>query len=150
MDFPWFSRHASITPKEELVKNIVFTLLILIGTFPALAADGEQTESAYSWLELIDTGKYDESWNLSGSFFKGKLSRDQWLHALTEARKPLGDLRSREVSSVTETGSMPGAPDGEYVIFIFTSSFEGQDLATETLTLTKENDEWRPVGYFIR
>jgi len=132
------------------VKNIVFTLLILIGTFPALAADGEQTESAYSWLELIDTGKYDESWNLSGSFFKGKLSRDQWLHALTEARKPLGDLRSREVSSVTETGSMPGAPDGEYVIFIFTSSFEGQDLATETLTLTKENDEWRPVGYFIR
>ena len=132
------------------MKNIVFTLLILIGTFPALAADDEQVQSAYSWLEMIDAGKYEESWNLSGSFFKGELSRDQWLHALTKARKPLGNLRSREVRSVTETGSLPGAPDGEYVIFIFTSSFEGQDSATETLTLTKENGEWRLVGYFIR
>jgi len=133
-----------------IMYRILFTLLILMGFSSAIAASDEQTNSAYSWLKLIDAGSYEESWGLSASAFQKQLTSAQWSQALSQARKPLGEVQSREVSSATETNALPGAPDGEYIVFTFSSSFENKQSATETLTLIKESDAWRPVGYFIR
>ncbi len=43
-----------------------------------------------------------------------------------------------------------GAPDGEYIVFKFATSFAHKQSATETLTLTHEPDDvWRVSGCFI-
>jgi hypothetical protein len=47
--------------------------------------------------------------------------------------------------------SLPGAPDGEYVVIQFTTSFDGKAVATETVTPMKDPDgHWRVSGYYIR
>jgi hypothetical protein len=47
--------------------------------------------------------------------------------------------------------SLPGAPDGEYVVIQFATSFENKKSAIETVTPMLDSDgEWRVSGYFIK
>ena len=54
------------------------------------------------------------------------------------------------VTESTQHDSLPGVPDGQYMILLFDSQFEHLDPAIETLTLVNEEREWRVVGYYIR
>jgi len=45
----------------------------------------------------------------------------------------------------------PGAPDGEYVVIQYDSSFENKTEAVETVTPMLDPDGvWRVSGYYIR
>lgn len=47
--------------------------------------------------------------------------------------------------------SLPGAPDGEYVVVQFETSFTNKKAAAETVTPMLENDgQWRVSGYYIK
>jgi hypothetical protein len=47
--------------------------------------------------------------------------------------------------------SLPGAPDGEYVVIQFKTAFENKKFAIETVTPMLDGDgKWRVSGYFIR
>jgi hypothetical protein len=47
--------------------------------------------------------------------------------------------------------SLPGAPDGEYVVIAYETSFDKKQAATETITPMKDADgRWRVSGYFIK
>ncbi|WP_260579134.1 DUF4019 domain-containing protein [Vreelandella populi] len=98
----------------------------------------------------MDAGEYEESWNLTGSLFQDQLSAAQWVQALVQVRQPLGELEDRDVSGSTSASSLPDAPDGEYMVITYASSFEHEDNAIETVTLRREGEEWLPVGYFVR
>ena len=53
--------------------------------------------------------------------------------------------------SVEYTTTLPGAPDGEYVVVKHATSFENKADATETLIAMKDKDgTWRVSGYFIK
>jgi predicted SnoaL-like aldol condensation-catalyzing enzyme len=66
-------------------------------------------------------------------------------------RNPLGRMVSRELISKTYSQSLPGAPDGEYVVIQFATSFENKKSAIETVTPMLDSDgEWRVSGYFIK
>ena len=66
-------------------------------------------------------------------------------------RKPLGKVISREVKSKSYHTSLPGIPDGEYVVIQFETSFENKKSAIETLTPMMDKDvKWRVSGYFIK
>jgi TM2 domain-containing membrane protein YozV len=66
-------------------------------------------------------------------------------------RAPLGALKTREVKSSRYKTSVPGAPDGEYVIIQFNTSFENKQSAVETVTPMREKDgSWRVSGYYIK
>ncbi len=46
---------------------------------------------------------------------------------------------------------MPGAPDGEYVVIQYDSSFEHKQAAVETVTPMLDKDgKWRVSGYYIK
>jgi hypothetical protein len=67
------------------------------------------------------------------------------------ARAPLGKVLSRTLKSATYATSLPGAPDGEYVVVKFDTSFEKKQSAIETVTPMKDPDgRWRVSGYFIK
>ena len=47
--------------------------------------------------------------------------------------------------------SLPGAPDGEYVVMEFTTAFTNKKSAIETITpMLDEDGQWRVAGYYIR
>jgi hypothetical protein len=83
-------------------------------------------------------------------FFRA-IALEQWQQSLETARKPLGQNLSREVKSKEYTTSLPGAPDGEYVVIQFKSSFTNKKSAIETVTPMRVSDGiWRVSGYYIK
>jgi hypothetical protein len=56
----------------------------------------------------------------------------------------------RSLKSKTYATSLPGAPDGKYVVIQFSSSFKNKADATETVTPMLDKDgQWRVSGYYI-
>jgi len=62
--------------------------------------------------ELVDSGKYTESWAAACELFKKAVTAEQWETAVRAARGPLGKLLSRRLDQAKFTRSLPGAPDG--------------------------------------
>jgi hypothetical protein len=108
-------------------------------------------EAAKSWLLLVDEAKYSESWSQAAEYFRKNVSREQWMTALNGVRKPLGKMISRKVLNSTYTTQVPGAPDGQYVVIQFETSFENKQNAVETVTPMMDTDDlWRVSGYYIK
>ena len=108
-------------------------------------------QSAYEWLSLIDDNQYAESWHQAASFFKERVSQQQWEEAIENINKPLGKVINRKVISKLPTKTLPGVPDGDYVVIQFKTSFENKRDAIETITPMLEKDgKWRVSGYFIK
>jgi len=108
-------------------------------------------KSAESWLALTDSGKYAESWQEASTTFQAAVTQDQWISALKSVRAPLGKVLSRKLKSAKYTTTLPGAPDGEYVVIQYDSSFENKNQAVETIVpLLDKDGKWRTSGYFIR
>lgn len=112
-------------------------------------AQAEKSDAA--WLALVDTGQYDESWKTAAPAFQAAVGEQKWQDTLKAVRDPLGKLDSRQPVSSRYTTSLPGAPDGEYVVCTFASSFEHKARAQETVVAQHEPDgSWRITGYFIK
>jgi Protein of unknown function (DUF4019) len=108
-------------------------------------------QSADTWLALVDSGKYTDSWQETSQFFKAAVTKEQWQSMLRASRNPLGKMLSRTFKRATYTTTLPGAPDGEYVVIQYESSFEHKKSAVETVTLMVDKDgKWRVSGYFIK
>jgi hypothetical protein len=120
-----------------------------------MADDSKKEAAAVSvaerWLGMIDEGKYAESWKEAAELFRNALTQEQWVNSLQAGRKPLGKLVSRKVLTKAYKTSLPGAPDGEYVVIQFQTSFENKKASIETVTPMIEKDgKWRVSGYYVR
>jgi hypothetical protein len=114
-------------------------------------AEKAAVEAADAWLLLLDGGKYAETWDEAAAYVKALSSKEDWLKTFQAARQPLGKLVSRDLESKTYTTSAPGAPDGQYVIIQYKTSFENKKSAIETVTPMLDKDgKWRVSGYYIK
>jgi len=63
----------------------------------------------------------------------------------------LGKIVKRKLKSTQFTHTLPGSPDGEYVIIQYETSFEHKKSAVETVTPMLDKDgNWRVSGYYIK
>ncbi len=108
-------------------------------------------EAALAWLATVDEGNYGGSWDEAARFFKGQVSRSRWQDGARAARGPQGALDSRNVRSSQYETELPGAPEGEYVVVQYDSSFANNRSAIETISLVLDGDRgWRVTGYLVR
>jgi len=108
-------------------------------------------KQARSWLELTDRGDALGSWKAAGKQFQNAITAERWGDSLKKVRPPLGAVSERTILSTEFTKSFAGAPDGDYVLLTFRSSFANKTDSRESLTLQREADGvWRVIGYFIR
>jgi hypothetical protein len=142
---------------EIMIRKIV--CLVVIGLVLAVIApvggspekEKPAVASAERWLGLVDQGKYAESWKEAATLFRNAINQGQWEQSLQGVRKPLGKLITRKIRTKTYRTSLPGAPDGEYVVIEFESSFENKKSAVETVTPMMDKDgKWRVSGYYIK
>ena len=115
----------------------------------ATPAEEEAAATGQKWLALLDDQKYEESWSQAGSQFRDEVNQDQWVAVLKRSREPMGSMISRTTARVDFAKSLRGAPDGDYAIIHFTTSFENKSNVTERLTLVKEDGRWRVAAYAI-
>lgn len=130
--------------------------LVCVALFSAYAVADEAMEqqavhTANEWLALVDSGDYETSWNTAAEYFQHAVAKQQWQQSLTVARKPLGKVVSRELKSKQYTTSLPDAPDGQYVVIQYETSFENKKSAVETITpIVSADGKWRVAGYYIK
>ncbi len=134
-------------------------LLILAGLmlfqittpFLAKASEKEALQAAESWLALVDQGKYEESWQQASTLFRRSVTMEQWKQAVTSARDLLGEVKTREFNRAEKHTSLPGVPDGQYVVIFFDSTFEKKKQGVETITPMLDKDgTWRVSGYYMK
>ena len=107
--------------------------------------------AAESWLKLVDDGKYADSWKQAAAFFKSAVPQQTWETQIAAVRRPMGKKLTRTLSNSKYAATLPGAPDGEYVVIQFSASFENKKSAIETITPMLEKDgKWRVSGYYIK
>jgi len=133
---------------------LIIAGVILAGSI-AMASDAGKVASALStaekWLATVDAGKYSASWKEASELFRDAAKQEQWEQSMQATRKPLGNLVSRKVQTKTFKTTLPGAPDGEYVLIQFETSFENKKTAIETVTPMLDKDgKWRGAGYYIK
>lgn len=134
--------------------SIFVVLLGAAAPLPLHAQSNEQAvsaakEAAQEWLALLDADEYEATWEDAASFFKSKLSAEQWRQRIEQAHASLGELQSRSLVAARHTTSVPNAPEGEYVISQYRATYSDKETV-ETVSLKKEQDTWRIAGYFIR
>jgi Protein of unknown function (DUF4019) len=134
-----------------IVLSLVVGLMCHSSLMAGPAEERAGLDSAGAWLTLVDAGQYDKSWDQAASLFKESLSKDQWVQSLKTVRTPLGKVISRTSASTTYATSLPGVPDGKYVVIKYDTSFENKKSAVETVTPMLDKDgKWRVAGYFIK
>jgi hypothetical protein len=136
--------------------SISFILAVILLMSPSMihaeqSKEEKAIEQAEKWLVAVDMEKYGESWERAAAFFKNAVTRDQWLASMNAYRKPLGKIVERKLESSRYMTSLPGAPDGEYVVIQFSTTFENKKTAIETVTPMMDPDGlWKVAGYFIK
>jgi len=148
--------------KENIMKKALWivaaagALLLLAAALRAdeaaeKAAEKAAEQAAKVWLDTLDAGNYVECWKQASALFQSKVTEEQWKTAARNARGPYGKVLSRKVKSAQFERTLPYAPDGEYVVIQYETSFENKKDAVETVTPMKDKDgTWRVSGYYVR
>jgi len=141
---------------NKMHKSITIGTAVLLCIF--LAACGqpvelskEQKAAALLWLGLVDKNEYEESWQQASTIFQYAVIEIDWVKQIRAARAPLGAVLSRNQEESVSQKNPSGAPDGDYIVVKYESSFDKKAEVVETLTLYLESDgSWRTTGYFIK
>ncbi|MCP4874581.1 MAG: DUF4019 domain-containing protein [Gammaproteobacteria bacterium] len=132
------------------------TILCLLMLLLPLAGQASEAKiraarkAVTEWLALVDQQQYQESWNQAASLFRQQVDAAVWSQQLSGARKPLGNVTNRVQMNAAYSTSLPGAPDGEYVVFQFKTEFTNKKNAVETVTPMLDGKRWRVAGYYVR
>ena len=119
---------------------------------PTIASGGEiaATTGVEVWLAIVDDGRYADSWQAAASIFKQTVPQEKWLSIMKDHRQALGKVLSRHIRTKQYSKALPGAPGGQYVSFVYDTSFENRPTAVETITCVLDVDgQWRVSGYFV-
>src|SRR5262249_302613 len=116
----------------------------LIGRELSLDQQESLKQLATSWLNLIDTERFAESWQQLGSKLKTKYNESAWGTALHPLLSQTGKIKKRTFRSVGYSDAQ-----GESVIVEFDSTFTKATTSKEVVSLVQEQGQWRITGYSI-
>lgn len=112
---------------------------------------GSALNAANQWLVLADANDGAATWQQAAPSFQAAISKANWSTALKQVREPFGMVRSRKIASSEVKHSLPGAPEGEYVLIQYDTQFEHQAHAVETVVPMRDQDgNWKVSGYFVK
>jgi len=142
--------------KVAVPSRYAIGIAIIFAAFavPILAQEPESVadaqEAAERWLAQLDAGNYAGTWRDAAAVVR-TVPQAQYEATMRQVRTPLGSAADRAVKSATYQTSMPGVPDGQYVIIQYTTRFANKEQAVETVIPMREQDgTWRVSGYAVR
>ncbi|HEX6745789.1 MAG TPA: DUF4019 domain-containing protein [Longimicrobium sp.] len=112
---------------------------------------GDASAAADAWLERLDAGDVEATWERTSSLFRQLVDLSKWTQSFEQVTALFGRPLERELATSEYLESVPGAPDGNYVVLTYTTAFERKKEAIETVVAALDDDgEWRVGGYFVR
>jgi len=104
--------------------------------------------AALAFLKMIDAGRYSDSYDLAGENMRGTFSRKEWAEMVSDGRKHVGALASRELIGVRYTPTVTDGPPGNYYIAFYHARYGGKDWQERVVLLLKDK-AYRVEGYYI-
>lgn len=115
------------------------------------AAERAAQAAAEAWLRLIDQEVFGAAWEAGSSYLRQAVPQVNFEESLRAIQTTLGATRSRTLSSVAYSTTLPSAPDGQYVVMQFDVVRERKEQAVESVIATLDADgRWRIAGYYVR
>ncbi len=106
--------------------------------------------AALKWLNDFNNKEYVKCWKNSSSLIHNTLTEKNFIQTFSGVRKNFGKVKSRKLVNLYPANTLPGAPDGHYVVFIFETTFEHKQHAIESMTTVFEDDRWWVAGYYVK
>jgi hypothetical protein len=135
----------------------VFILVIILSVLIGQQASGTDSKTtnaikaAEEFLILVDTSQYAQSWDTAATFFKSQVTKETWVKQISSLRPAFGKVTNRNILGAQSLKQLPGAPDGDYVVIQYNTSFENKRKAVETITPMLDKDgKWHVSGYYIQ
>jgi hypothetical protein len=110
-------------------------------------AIGAARTAAEAWLKIEDAETYDKSWAAASDYFRSQVPEQGWVRHMTETRKPLDPLLVRDLTASEWNTEVPNLPKGEYVAFVYQTTFANGHPQLESLVMVHEGGAWKMVGY---
>lgn len=111
----------------------------------------QAVSAAVSWLALVDSEKYAESWEEAAPLFQSHVDKADWVQAVNALRGPMGTVEERSIMRSVHVTELPGAPDGHYVVIQYATTFEYKKESVETVTpMLTDDGTWRVSGYYLK
>jgi Protein of unknown function (DUF4019) len=120
------------------------------GADPHFGEEQAAERQALGFLGYLDHGRYADSYAYTGMLIRAQLDRDAFSRQIEKARAGTGAMLTRNLIDAGFTTSVPGAPEGQYVVLHYDASFANRQEAVETLTLAFAKGYWRVSGYYIK
>lgn len=105
--------------------------------------------ASLNWLNLIDKGRYGDSWEQASALMKLTIHKDEWEKLMEKTRKSLGSVISRQVLDQRTAKNPHGLPQGAYMVMFYKTEFSHKSSAYELVTLFLEDGEWRVITYQV-
>jgi Protein of unknown function (DUF4019) len=120
------------------------------GDDPHIAEEQAAERQALGFLGYLDHGRFADSYAYTGMLIRAQMDREAFASQIEKTRLGVGALQARELIDAGYATSVPGAPEGQYVVLHYHSSFANRPDAVETLTLAFAKGYWRVSGYYIK
>jgi Protein of unknown function (DUF4019) len=117
---------------------------------PHTAEEQAAQRQALGFLGYLDHGRYADSYAYTGMLIRTSTNRESFAEQIKRARAGTGAMQSRNLIDASYATSMEGAPDGEYVVLHYATTFATRGETVETLTLAFAKGYWRVSGYYIK
>jgi hypothetical protein len=117
---------------------------------PHQAEEQAAQRQALGFLGYLDQGRFADSYDYTGMLIRTSLDRETFAQKLESARSGAGPLVSRNLIDASYATTVPGAPEGQYVILHYATSFANRQDTLETVTLAFAKSYWRVSGYYIK
>jgi hypothetical protein len=113
-------------------------------TASGAVAESEASRAARDWLALVDARNWQASYMATAASFRSANTLANWQGAAEAVHAKLGPAAARELVSDFDT---PSSNDVRAVRF--RTVFPGNQVKTETLSLTREGGAWRVAGIYV-
>lgn len=116
--------------------------------------DKNQTEAttaaATEFLQMVDAGRYADSWHIADPFLQKKIPLPDWKAKLKKIHETFGPVIERSLDAVNFTAPAKELPESKFIMLEYETRFKLKEMnEVITLVLGKDN-RWRVVGYFIQ
>lgn len=106
--------------------------------------------AADAWLKIQDAETYDKSWAAASAYFRAQVPQQGWVRRMETVRKKIDPVLVRDVEASEWNTEMPNLPKGEYVAFVYQTTFADGHPQPESVVMVHEGGEWKMVGYAVQ
>jgi hypothetical protein len=106
--------------------------------------------AAEAWLKIEDAETYEKSWQAASEYFRSQVPEQGWVRRMETTRKALDPMLTRDLQVSEWNTEMPNLPKGEYVAFVYQTTFANGHPQVESVVMVHERDAWKMVGYAVQ